>query len=94
MVVSGGEDDKAYVWSIADGQVVLECENHTDSVTSALFSYDGSYLATADMGGFIQVWKMANKSVVWSFDTGDLTVSLFHFKFALITFFIIVYCYN
>ena len=74
--------------------MVLECENHTDSVTSALFSYDGSYLATADMGGFIQVWKMANKSVVWSFDTGDLTVSLFHFKFALIKFFIIVYCYN
>lgn len=75
LVVSGGEDDKAYVWSITDGEVLFECGNHQDSVTSALFSHDGSYLASADMGGFIQVWKIATKSVVWSFETGDLNVS-------------------
>ncbi|KAK4003322.1 angio-associated migratory cell protein [Daphnia magna] len=72
LVVSGGEDDKAFVWDITDGQVVFECGNHQDSVTSALFSHDGCYLATADMSGFIQVWKMATKSVVWTFETGDL----------------------
>lgn len=73
--MSGGEDDKAYVWNISDGEVAFECANHQDSVTSALFSHDGCYLATADMGGFIQVWKVATKSVVWSFETGDLNVS-------------------
>lgn len=76
LVVSGGEDDKAFVWDITDGQVVFECGNHQDSVTSALFSHDGCYLATADMSGFIQVWKMATKSVVWTFETGDLNVRL------------------
>jgi hypothetical protein len=28
------------------------------------------------MGGFIQVWKVATKSVVWTFETGDLNVKL------------------
>jgi len=80
LVVSGGEDDKAYVWNVTDGQVVFECGNHQDSVTSALFSHDGSYVATADMGGFIQVWKVATKSVVWTFETGDLNVRLYLFE--------------
>ena len=76
IAVSGGEDDKAYVWDITDGKLIFECGNHCDSVTHALFSYDGVYVATADMSGFIQVWKMATKAVVWSFEIGgDLTVS-------------------
>ena len=54
LVVSGGEDDKAFVWDSTDGRIVLECTGHRDSVTNASFSYDGVYLATADMGGFIQ----------------------------------------
>ncbi|EFX86282.1 hypothetical protein DAPPUDRAFT_187565 [Daphnia pulex] len=73
LVVSGGEDDKAYVWNITDGQVLFECTNHQDSVTCALFSHDGCYVATADMAGLIQVWKVGTKSVVWTFETGDLT---------------------
>ena len=80
LVVSGGEDDKAYVWNITDGQVVFECSNHQDSVTTALFSHDGCYVATADMSGFIQVWKVATKSVVWTFETGDLNVRPYFLK--------------
>lgn len=25
LAVSGGEDDKAYVWRVSDGEVLLEC---------------------------------------------------------------------
>jgi len=74
LIVSGGEDDKAYVWNTVDGKVFMECGNHQDSVTCALFSHDGTFLATGDMGGLIQVWKMATKSLVWSFEMGDLNV--------------------
>lgn len=74
LVASGGEDDKAFVWSVTDGKVLFECGNHQDSVTSTLFSHDGIYLATADMAGLVQVWKVATKSVVWSFEMGDLNV--------------------
>lgn len=73
LVVSGGEDDKAYVWNLSNGEVLFECDNHRDSVTNALFSHDGVFLATADMSGFIQVWKVATKSSVWNFEVGDLS---------------------
>jgi len=78
LVVSGGEDDKAFVWNITDGKVLFECSNHRDSVTYTLFSHDGVYLATADMSGFIQVWKVATKSMVWSFEIGDLNWMEWH----------------
>lgn len=73
--MSGGEDDKAYVWNILDGEVLFECGNHNDSVTCALFSHDGAYVATGDMNGLIQVWKVATQAQVWSFEMGDLNVS-------------------
>jgi len=72
MIVSGGEDDKAFVWNMSDGKILFECSNHHDSVTNAQFSHDGVFLATADMSGFIQVWKLATKSMVWNFEVGDL----------------------
>lgn len=71
-VVTGGEDDKAYVWSLTDGAVSFECTGHKDSVTSASFSHDGKYVATGDMSGLIQVWSLAKKEVVWSFEMGDM----------------------
>jgi ribosome assembly protein SQT1 len=50
--------------------------NLQDSVTSVQFNYDGSYVATGDMSGVIQVWKIASKLQVWETLVGDLTVSL------------------
>lgn len=29
MAVTGGEDDKAYVWRLSDGEVLLECTGET-----------------------------------------------------------------
>jgi len=78
LAVSGGEDDKAFVWNISDGKVLFECSDHHDSVTNALFSHDGIFLATADMSGFIQVWKVATKSAVWNFEVGDLNWMEWH----------------
>lgn len=47
---------------------------HKDSVTQVSFSADGTYLATGDMSGFIQVWNIATKETVWSFEVADLEV--------------------
>lgn len=72
MAVTGGEDDKAYVWSVSDGEVLFECTGHKDSVTCAVFSHDSSLVATGDMSGMIKVWKVETKEEIWSFEVGDL----------------------
>lgn len=72
MAVTGGEDDKAYVWRLTDGEVLLECTGHKDSVTCATFSHDSSLVATGDMGGLIKVWKLESKEEIWSFEVRDL----------------------
>lgn len=86
LAVTGGEDDKAYVWSVETGEVVMECTNHKDSIIFVGFSFDGAYLATVDMGGLVQVWKcMLGGSeketwpVVFEYETGDVTWGLWHF---------------
>uniref|UniRef100_A0A3Q3WG07 Angio-associated migratory cell protein n=1 Tax=Mola mola TaxID=94237 RepID=A0A3Q3WG07_MOLML len=72
MAVTGGEDDRAYVWRVSDGEVLLQCSGHKDSVTCATFSHDSSLVATGDMSGLIKVWSVENKEEVWSFEVGDL----------------------
>ena len=47
---------------------------HTDSVTCTAFSHDGKYLATADMGGGVQVWEVSTGERTWAAETGDIEV--------------------
>lgn len=84
VAVTGGEDDKAYVWSVETGEVVMECIGHKDSVVYVGFSSDGTFLATADMNGLIKVWKcnLEDKEpwqVVFEYQADDLTWGLWHF---------------
>lgn len=72
MAVTGGEDDKAFVWRVSDGEVLFECTGHKDSVTCAVFSHDSSMVATGDMSGIIKVWKVETREEIWSFEAGDL----------------------
>lgn len=52
---------------------------HKDSVTCTGFSYDSKYVSTADMAGTVQVWDVCTGALKWSFECGDLEVSLsFH----------------
>uniref|UniRef100_A0A182PAX4 Uncharacterized protein n=1 Tax=Anopheles epiroticus TaxID=199890 RepID=A0A182PAX4_9DIPT len=73
LAVTGGEDDKAYVWSTRTGEVVHEVTNHGDSVVAVGFSYDGVFVATGDMAGYIQVFKVSQGyRKVWELTVGDI----------------------
>ncbi|XP_063236946.1 angio-associated migratory cell protein [Bacillus rossius redtenbacheri] len=78
LAVTGGADDTAYVWEVQTGNVVLECTGHEDSVTFASFNHDGSYVACADMGGLVQVWKLSTKALAWSTTVEELTWMKWH----------------
>lgn len=71
LVLTGAQDDRALVWDISTGQVLLECTGHKDSVTCTGFSHDGMYIATADLSGIVKVWKVSTKEEVFSFDCSD-----------------------
>jgi len=78
VAVSGGEDDKAFVWKVADGSVLFECGGHSDSVVCVAFNHDGSMVATGDMAGLIKVWKVASGKEIWSFECADLEWLYWH----------------
>lgn len=79
LVVTGGEDDQAYVWNLFTGEEVFHCSTHKDSVICAEFSYDGAYLATADIAGEIQVFKTEQEyRKVWEFSMGDMSWLMWH----------------
>lgn len=70
IAVTGGEDDKAFVWNTETGEVISKIEGHKDTVISVAFSPDGNYLATGDMAGEIQVSaNSSNKSQIVTKET-------------------------
>ncbi|KAG2219391.1 hypothetical protein INT45_010967 [Circinella minor] len=57
IVISGGGDDKSYLWRNDTGEKIFQLDGHTDSVTAVAFSVDGDYVASAGMDGKVRVWK-------------------------------------
>lgn len=85
IAVTGGIDDKAYVWSVTTGEVIMECSDK-DSVVFVGFSFDGAYLAIIGIGGLIRVYKCnldENQQGPWplvfQYEAGDFIWGLWHF---------------
>ncbi len=83
LVATGGEDDKAFIWSISSSEtgleksVLLETEKFSDSVTMLKFSQDGKYLAVCDMSGKIRVYLVGEPcELFWEYDVGSDLESL------------------
>lgn len=62
--------------------IVCHCEScflvtigHKESVIGTSFSSNGSYLATGDMSGLIQVWKTESQQCIKTADVDELEVS-------------------
>lgn len=70
LLATGGEDDKAFVWSITSEkpEMKFETEKFSDSVTFLKFSCDGKYLALSDMSGKIRVYLVSTFELFWSYD--------------------------
>ena len=67
IAATGGGDDKAYIWKVADGSTLFELSGHTDSISSVKFNFDGKLLATSSFDCSVKIWEV---------QTGKLTSTL------------------
>lgn len=78
LVMSGGQDDVAYLWNSGTGRVLLECTGHKDSVVCVGFSVGEKYVASGDMSGLVQVWRVDTAEKVFEYETDDLQWMQWH----------------
>ncbi|KRY31766.1 Angio-associated migratory cell protein, partial [Trichinella spiralis] len=85
LVASGGGDDVAFVYDIRDGDTLIQCFGHQDSVFAVKFNRDATLVATGDLMGRIQIWDMITLSLECSYEThDDLQWMLWHHSINII----------
>src|SRR5262245_13509908 len=55
LVVTGGGDDRAFLWDLETGEQKAELKGHSDSIVQAGFSFDGKLVATAGLDSVVKV---------------------------------------
>ena len=75
--VSGDQNDMAYVWDFATGNVKFECNGHKDSVVCVGFSQKDNYIATGDMSGLIEIWN-ENGVKITQFEVDEINWMRWH----------------
>lgn len=87
LIISGGEDEKAYLWTTNSQppKLVAELPGQKESVVAGGFSPDGSYVVTGDMEGQIRMWRAAKRGQQWDFvgsadEVDEITWLVFHPK--------------
>ncbi|CDK28670.1 unnamed protein product [Kuraishia capsulata CBS 1993] len=67
LVVSGGADNTAYLWTThtQEPKIVAELKGHGESVIAGGFTGDGAYVITGDMAGKVNVYKSFKRGQKW-----------------------------
>lgn len=77
-VLTGGEDDLAYIWKISGEETFRKIDGHKDSVSHVGFSPNDKYYFTADLSGFIQLFELKDNKKIWEFEVGDVMWVMWH----------------
>lgn len=68
VVVSGGGDDVAMLWSLDDGMLAHTLRGHTDSVVCCGFNYTGELVATGGLDNCVKVWRVSTGELLQTLD--------------------------
>ncbi|KAA0193632.1 hypothetical protein HAZT_HAZT004399 [Hyalella azteca] len=71
LIATGGLDNSGYVLNSYTGNVLFKCTGHSESVEFAYVSHDSELVATGDLDGLVQVWRVRNGESCFSFHTGS-----------------------
>jgi len=63
-LIAGGVDERATVWSVPAGTLLLALSGTADEMADAAFSPDGAHIATTGMGNVIKVWDATNGTLL------------------------------
>ncbi|KAJ3304261.1 hypothetical protein HDV03_002998 [Kappamyces sp. JEL0829] len=63
VAVSGGGDDKSYLWSLETGDKIADLGVHSDSCSAVSFSSDGRYIASGGLDGKLHLFDFDGQSV-------------------------------
>jgi eukaryotic-like serine/threonine-protein kinase len=61
-LVSGGDDEDAYVFDVPSGKRVGELPGHSEGVHSIAFSQDGETVATAGGDAIVRLWSVRHRT--------------------------------
>ena len=68
VILTGGGDDKGFLWRYDHSGITAKVEllGHSDTVTSVGFNFNGSLFFTGGYDGIIQIWKIidGNKEIL------------------------------
>ena len=64
VAVSGGGDDRAFVWDVQSGERLAELTEHSDTVVAVAFNFDLTLFATASYDSTVCIYPSSNFKVV------------------------------
>ena len=76
LCISGGGNDKSFLWDISTGQLVAPLGEHSDSVIAVGFNHDSTLIASAGMDGSLFIFNSAGALLVTLQGPAEITVFL------------------
>lgn len=69
LVITSSNDYTAKIWSAKDGKLVNSLEEHANTVSMAVFNFDGSRILTSSIDSSAKIWNLNKREL--QIDTSD-----------------------
>jgi WD40 repeat protein len=71
-IISGGTNQRAYIWNIATSQILFTLSGHTEAISSVTWSPDGTKVATGSYDETIRLWDARTGILIHTIESGTI----------------------